>query len=103
MNDFEGWYDWFIGVDKVRNQTGDWYFGVVALKNPPISATQGGTCDDLTKDNLNNDFNQTTEFPGYEIRVYTGGCYYFNTSNEEWDGAGITVKLDQKVFCLIIF
>ena len=87
------WVDWFVGVEKVNNQTGDWYFGVVALTNPPLSATRDGICDDLTKDNLNFDFNQTAEFPGYEIRIYTGGCYYFNSSTEEWEGLGISVGI----------
>ena len=91
MIDVLEWVDWFIGVEKVKNQTGDWYFGVVALKNPPMSVTQDGVCDDLTKDNLNHDFNQTKEYPGYEIRVYTGGCYYFNSETEEWEGYGIKV------------
>ena len=77
----------------MKNQTGDWYFGVVALKNPPLSVTVDGMCEDLTSDNLNVDFNQTTEFPGYEIRIYTGGCYYFNSENEEWEGFGITVSM----------
>ena len=27
------WVDWFIGVDKVQNRTGDWFFGVAALRN----------------------------------------------------------------------
>ena len=27
------WIDWFIGVDKVKNKTGEWFFGVVALKD----------------------------------------------------------------------
>ena len=75
----------------MKNRTGDWYFGVVALTNPPKSASRDGSCADLTKDNLNYDFNETAEFPGYEIRMYTGGCYYFNTSIEEWEGVGITV------------
>ena len=27
------WVDWFVGVDKVKNRTGDWFFGVAALRN----------------------------------------------------------------------
>ena len=27
------WIDWFVGVDKVKNRTGDWFFGVAALRN----------------------------------------------------------------------
>ena len=87
------WIDWFIGIDQVKNQTGDWYFGVVALKNIPISVMRDGICDDISKDNLNFDFNQTAEYPGYEIRIYTGGCYYFNSSTEEWEGMGIKVGI----------
>ena len=94
FSDTSEWLDWFIGVEQVKNRTGDWYFGVVALKNPPASASKDGSCADLTKDNFNYDFNQTSEFPGYELRIYTGGCYYFNASTEEWEGAGISVRLN---------
>ena len=38
------------------------------------------------------DFNITaTSFPTYDIRVYSGGCYFFNESSEEWEGGGIEV------------
>ena len=38
------------------------------------------------------DFNITaTSFPTYDIRIYTGGCYFFNESSEEWEGGGIEV------------
>ena len=38
------------------------------------------------------DFNITaTSFPTYDIRVYTGGCYFFNESSEEWEGGGLEV------------
>ena len=38
------------------------------------------------------DFNITaTSFPTYDIRIYTGGCYFFNESSEEWEGGGLEV------------
>ena len=78
----------------VKNRTGDWYFGVVALKNTPKSVIQDGSCSDITKEDLDYSFNQTEEFPGYDIRIYTGGCYFFNSTTEEWDGIGITVNMN---------
>ena len=78
----------------MQNRTGNWYFGVVALKNPPSSVIDEGSCTDLTKENLNYDFNQTAEYPGYEIRIFTTGCYFFNKSTDEWDGLGINDRIE---------
>ena len=25
-------------------------------------------------------------------RIYTGGCYYFNKTTEEWEGVGLSVE-----------
>ena len=33
------WVDWFVGVDKVKNRTGDWFFGVAALRNDVRTTT----------------------------------------------------------------
>ena len=91
------WYDWFVSVEMVKNRTGDWYFGVVALKNTPKSVIQDGSCSDITKEDLDYSFNQTEEFPGYDIRIYTSGCYFFNSTTEEWDGIGITVIMNMMI------
>ena len=74
-------------------QTGDWFFGITALDGDiPASVAENQTCKDLNKGNLNPDFNQTSDNPFYDIRIYAGGCYYFNETTEEWEGIGITVK-----------
>ena len=35
------WYKWFLGTDLVRNRTGDWFFGLVVLKDPNVANVQG--------------------------------------------------------------
>ena len=80
------WYNWFLGNDKVRNRTGDWFFGVVALQDP--NSLKHENCSGLTKSNLLPDFGITR----YDLRIFTGGCYYFNSSSEEWEGIGVMVN-----------
>ena len=44
------WVDWFIGVERIQNRTGDWYFGVVALADSvPASAILNNTCEDIQR------------------------------------------------------
>ena len=83
------WYNWFIDTEKINNRTGDWFFGVVVLKDKNKPNVISGNCEGLTKADLLNDFG----FTRYDIRIFTGGCYYFNSTSEEWDGKGITVSL----------
>ena len=103
----------------VKNKTGDWYFGVVVLKNPNHPSTVSGSCAGLSKADLSDSFG----FKRYDLRIFTGGqcpiilcsflssvwvsgccfcylvivslsgCYYFNSSSEEWDGRGVAVSL----------
>ena len=46
--------------------------------------------------------------PSYDLRIYTGGMYYFEAEGENWDGLGITIINSTKVitllerFCLLI-
>ena len=87
----EEWYDYFIGVDKVKNQTGDWFFGIAALDDIPESVSIEHSCKDLNGGSFSHDFNMTNENPNYDIRIYSGGCYYFNETTEEWVGIGINV------------
>ena len=83
------WVDWFIGVDKVKNKTGDWYFGIAALAvNPPQSVKNENSCEELSKTDFSDNFNMSS----YSIRMFTGGCYTFNETTEEWDGRGISVE-----------
>ena len=100
------WYDWFIGNHMVANDTGNWYFGVVSLKDPehPNLAKdndgKGPNCQGMTK----GDFNTNFGFQRYEMRIFTGGCYYFNEINEEWEGGGVTVNnLNSLFFVLSIY
>ena len=82
------WYDWFIGTEKVRNRTGDWFFGVVALKDPNLPSVLNGSCEGLTKNDLLSNFSISR----YDLRIFTGGCYYFNSKTEEWEGVGVSVS-----------
>ena len=87
------WVDYFMGVELVKNRTGEWFFGVVALDGEiPESVTADHSCKDLSSGHLDPSFNESSEYPIYEIRMYTGGCYYFNRTTEEWEGVGMTVK-----------
>ena len=83
------WYDWFIGTDQVRNRTGDWFFGVVALKDASLPNVMNGSCKGLTKADILPDFGISR----YDLRIFTGGCYYFNSSSEEWEGVGVSVNI----------
>ena len=44
----------------------------------------------------------------YDLRIYTGGMYFFEAEGENWDGVGITIINSTKVitllerFCLLI-
>ena len=46
--------------------------------------------------------------PTYDLRIYTGGMYFFEAEGENWDGVGITIINSTKVitllekFCLLI-
>ena len=82
------WYDWFIGTETINNRTGDWFFGVVALKDPKLPNVLNGSGTGLTKADLHPDFGITR----YDLRVFTGGCYYFNPKSEEWEGVGVSVN-----------
>ena len=89
----EEWYDWFIGVDKVENATGEWFFGVAAINDDiPESVRVNHSCKDLNSGKFASDFNSTDDSPFYDIRMYTGGCYYFNETTEEWEGIGMSVR-----------
>ena len=81
------WYDWFIDREKVSNNTGEWYFGVVSLKNPDHPNLAKGNCKGMSKGDLTDQFG----FQRYEMRIFTGGCYYFNEETEEWEGTGVSV------------
>ena len=82
------WYDWFIGTEKVKNRTGDWFFGVVALNDTNKPSLASGSCEGLTKDDLAPNYG----FTRYDLRIFTGGCYYFNSTSEEWEGVGLSVR-----------
>ncbi len=54
------WVDWFIGVDKVKNKTGDWFFGVVNLKSDfDAGKLNGSACSKITPGDFLDDFNST--------------------------------------------
>ena len=99
--------------EKVENKTGDWYFGVVVLKNPNHPSVLNESCSGLSK----SDFSDSFGFKSYDLRIFTGGeaetelffslllfsslilsgCYYFNSSSEEWDGRGVSVLFKDNV------
>ena len=84
------WYDWFIDRSKVLGKSGDWFFGVVSLNNASHIALDHQNCSKLSKSDLSKDFG----FSRYEMRIFTGGCYYFHEKNETWVGDGIEVKIE---------
>ena len=63
------WYDWFVDNEMVKNKTGDWYFGVVVLKNPEHPSVLSGSCAGLSKADLSDSFG----FKRYDLRIFTGG------------------------------
>lgn len=85
----EGFIDLHVSAqDIVRNQTGRWFLGVVALKVSDTvllneTITDGVACNasGITADKIDTDFGT----PHYLMRTYTAGCYYFNTSTEVWE------------------
>ena len=55
--------------EKVENKTGDWYFGVVVLKNPNHPSVLNESCSGLSK----SDFSDSFGFKSYDLRIFTGG------------------------------
>jgi hypothetical protein len=85
----DGFIDAFFDLNFVKNRTGKWFFGVISLSDSADIGTvisDGKSCSDskLTTSILSEDFKTQT----YTFRAYTGGCYYFNTSTEVWEGVG---------------
>ena len=39
--------------------------------------------------------------PTYDLRIYTGGMYFFEAEGENWDGVGITIINSTKVIILL--
>ena len=39
--------------------------------------------------------------PTYDLRIYTGGMYFFEAEGENWDGVGITIINSTKVITLL--
>ena len=76
-------------VDLIQNRSGDWYFGLVNLVPKAPASVENGSCADLTESHLLEDFNGTS----YMIGMYVGGCYYYNTTTDTWEGIGITVYI----------
>ncbi|XP_040583519.2 location of vulva defective 1 [Lepeophtheirus salmonis] len=76
----------FINDELIKNQTGTWYLGVSTISNT-IILKEGKTCSDFTLANsqLDSDFKSMN----YSLRVYSGGCYYFNKVTEIWEGLGL--------------
>lgn len=80
-------------MEMVDNRQGKWFFGVLSIKdsiNLNSSIVDEGTCaeNSLVKDWLDQDFKTET----YTFQVYTGGCYFFNETKEEWETPGLTVS-----------
>ena len=76
----------------IANRTGRWFFGVTAVKTASILETEiksGHSCEvnNLSEDLVTYDFPVQT----YSFQVYSGGCYYFNTSTEVWEAVGVKV------------
>ena len=83
--------------EQVANRQGKWFFGVTSIKDSvDLNSTivDEGTCaeNSLTSDMLDSDFKTDT----YTFQVYTGGCYFFNVTKEEWETPGTTVRYSQQ-------
>ena len=97
----DGYIDWYIDDDIIKNRTGSWYFGVVSIKgsnsveNVSKIIEDGKSCADskITKDLLDKDFNTDK----YTFVAYTGGSYFFNTSNEVWEAVGMNTLSTTKI------
>ena len=91
----DGYIDYYIDDEIIKNRTGSWYFGVwsIALTKTWRPA-DGKSCKDntITKDLLDKDFHTEK----YTFVAYTGGAYYFNTTTEVWEGVGLNVTNTDK-------
>ena len=77
----------------MNDRQGKWFFGVLSIKDSVdlhSVITDEGSCEanSLEKDWLDSDFKTET----YTFQVYTGGCYFFNTTLEAWETPGLTVR-----------
>ena len=87
----DGFLDWFIPMETIKNRTGNWFIGVLALKDEAdlakLNDGQACTEDGITKEMLSEDFGVTK----YEIQTFTTGCYFHNIKTDEWESGGMTV------------
>ena len=89
----DGYIDWYIDDDLIKNRTGSWYFGVISIKgendakNVSDSIMDGKSCEEnkILESDLDSDFKTDT----YTFVAYTGGSYFFNTTRDEWEGIGL--------------
>ena len=83
--------DWFTDSDAMRNRTGRWYVGVLAIADVSAMAAIAGKSDCrgglATADDLGADFGA----PFYTLQVYTAGCYSLNPRTDQWESGGLKV------------
>ena len=105
----EGFFEWYIGTDKIGNRTGRWFMTVMALNIPPAESCNVNSysitaCSIELNSNLNlkNDIktrlnngtlnrNDVTGFKPkerdysiYSLRTYTSGCYFYSRQAKAW-------------------
>lgn len=90
----DGRIDWHISSNLVRNRTGSWYFGVVAIKTPSGKNVSEIIMDEtkckdskLSKDLLDWDFGMKY----YTMVAYGAGGYAFNLETDTWESIGMGV------------
>ena len=99
----EGFFEWYIGTDKIGNRTGRWFMTVMALNIPPtescnVNSYRAAACDmelntnlhlkngiktKLSKGTLYRE--DVTQFEGsYSLRTFTSGCYFYSRNAKAW-------------------
>ena len=112
----EGFFEWYIGTDKIGNRTGRWFMTVMALNIKPLEFCtldnyNASECDkeynatlDLTRDiNIGlskrtlNRKDVTGVMGNYYLRTYTSGCYFYSPDAKAWiaDGTQVTLSNGQ--------
>ena len=107
----EGFFEWYVGTDKIGNRTGRWFMTVLSLDLPPISSChEDGYVVSKCEEELNVKSNLTsslrnkvvtkslnradvTTFKGdYSLRTYTSGCYFYSQTAKAWIADDVQVQ-----------
>lgn len=89
----DNFYELFIPKVIQKNTMGQWYLGIVSLLSlEKLSdiVEDGNPCkaNSITQDMLSWNFEPKV----YQLRMFTGGAYFFNEATENWEVEGISVR-----------